>query len=32
MCTARKPAEKSADIAVIGGKYLQQKGSDNDGA
>src|SRR5690349_11073526 len=28
MCTARKPAEKSADMAVIGGKSLQQKGSD----
>jgi hypothetical protein len=28
MCTARKTAGKSADIAVIGGNSLQQKGSD----
>jgi hypothetical protein len=28
MCTARKPAEKSTDIAVIGGQRLLQKGSD----
>src|SRR5947208_9263461 len=28
MCTARNPAGKPGDIAVIGGKPLQQKGSD----